>query len=189
MHGICDQDEAFRVRVECNVDRRRMEMNSISDDAKIWPWETVRCGAQDAKDARVTMVQGPHGVEEVRDHRCSRFHGRGRLFIRCLRVPDRANDAPGSELGDELQHLPTLRGNCDLLDRAGHVRAGNQVVNAVASHNVIEILGFSEDILVVNAIFARVQKGPLDMSPERLGTILKPSSAARRSQIWQYLES
>jgi len=61
-----------------------MEVYAISDNTKVRFGDGRRGCAQQTEDTRVTVVEGAHGVEEVRYHTASGFYRGFRFFVGCF---------------------------------------------------------------------------------------------------------
>ena len=96
-----------------------MEMDAVGYDAEVRAWIGVRghggrgrwrALSEDAEDPGVAVVEGPHGVEEVRDHACALGDGGGGVFVRCFAVSDGEDDVAGGDLRDQGAHGPDFWG-------------------------------------------------------------------------------
>lgn len=138
MHGVGDENEAVRMRIEGDLDGCRMKMDSVRNDAKVGTCQ-VFSFAKNTKDAGITVVKRPHSVEKMGDHGCTTAHGLGRLLIRGLGVANRIDDASRCNLRDEFHHLPALGGSGNHLDWDRFTLALRpQVLSAIASLNISE---------------------------------------------------
>lgn len=77
------------MRVPRDLDRGGVDVDAVCDDAEVGlRLDGAGRGAQQAEDAWVAVVQGPHGVEEVRDAGCAGAHGEFGFLVRGFGVAD-----------------------------------------------------------------------------------------------------
>lgn len=186
VHGIGDEDEAVGVGIEGNLDGSGVQVLAIGDDAEVRARQALGL-AEHAKDARVAVVQRPHGVEEVRDHGGPGRDGLGRVLVRGLGVADREDDVPARDLGDQLRHLAPLRRRRDHLDgdRAVRVRLRAEVGGAVGVLQVRERLRHPQHVHVVAPVLGRAEEGALAVRAERLGPVLRHLQVPRGPEVRQ----
>lgn len=71
-----------------DADGGRVEVDAVCDDAVVGLWEVWGLVGEEAEEARVAVVEGAHGVEEVGYHAGAVGEGFEALFVGCVGVAD-----------------------------------------------------------------------------------------------------
>lgn len=181
-HGVGDEDEAVRVRVPGDLDRRRVQVDAVGDEAEEGFLGRGRRGAEEAENARIAMVQGPHGVEEVSDHLRAGVHGLGGFFKGGFGVSDGDTDAASLQLGDAGERAWELRGEGDQPDGAVF---GVHVLSSVTILKVRDaVRSGAENREIVDAVLCGAHEGSFAVSAQRLGSVSRISTEAGRTKVW-----
>lgn len=133
-------------------------------------------------------MQRAHGIEEMCNHCCTLTDSLGRLFVCCLGVANRVDDASGRNLWDEIHHLPAFWCRRDHLDgQLGAVRTRCYVFATVASLDILNRVSLGKDIDIVDSVLGRIQERTLAMSAERFGAVTRDPQFPRRTKVWEGL--
>ncbi len=174
MHSICHKDKSFRVGIECDLDRGGVEVDSVGYDPE------VRSGkgfsdSQDAEDARVAVVQGTHGVEEVRYHGCALRDGEAGFFVGGLGVAYRVDYASGGDSWYQGHHGAAFGRGGDFLNFGRQEDAGwgetGREVGAVDCFEGGEGGGGYDVCYFVDSVLGGVDERTFDVGAERFGAV------------------
>ena len=141
-----------------------MQVDAVCDDAEI---RARGAGgfAQSAEGPWVAVVQGLHGVEEVREHGRAGLQGGGGGFVGCFGVAQGDADAAGGEFGDRGGDAGEFGGG----GYEGYVGWG-EICGAVARFEVWEaVWGGLQDGGAMDAAFGGGDEGPFAVGAERFG--------------------
>ena len=106
------------MRVERDFYTGGVEVDAICYDPEIGTGKRLS-EPQNAEDAGVAVVQGAHGVEEVRYHGCARGDGERGFFVGGFCVPDRVDYSSGCDFWDQAHHVRDFWRGGDFLDDGG----------------------------------------------------------------------
>jgi len=180
-HRIGDQNETIRVGIVGDLDGGRVQMDAIGNHAVVRA--TTLTLTQQTEDARVTVVEGTHGVKQVSDHACALVGRRDGLLVGGVRMADGVDDAPLNDFGDLGHHVANLWGRSDHFDGA----CGSHVIGAIDGEQVLKCLCRLQYLALVDAVAAGVDEWTLGVSTEDLGAVFWEVIGTLGTERWKNL--